>query len=297
MTTHYDVMRWQLLALAIGFFPGRALAAADLSANFSRARVLYEDRRYSEARAAFRELARDQPENIELNFYLGRLALWFDEETAALSHLERAVKAAPREARIYHALGDAYGLMAQRANLLLKLGWARKCLASYRHAVELEPKNVAYRWGLVGYGCAAPGIVGGGCELALAEAEEIGRLDPANGRVARATVYLLKRDAPAAFALFDGVLAGNADDFLALYQVGRCAALSGERLGRGRTALERCLRLTPPSGDGMPTLASVHHRLGNILEKLGDPAGAQAHYATALALQPDFRADKESLRN
>jgi tetratricopeptide (TPR) repeat protein len=208
MTTHYDVMRWQLLALAIGFFPGRALAAADLSANFSRARVLYEDRRYSEARAAFRELARDQPENIELNFYLGRLALWFDEETAALSYLERAVKDAPREARIYHALGDAYGLMAQRANLLLKLGWARKCLASYRHAVELEPKNVAYRWGLVGYGCAAPGIVGGGCELALAEAEEIGRLDPDNGRVARATVYLLKRDAPAAFALFDGVIAG-----------------------------------------------------------------------------------------
>ncbi|MCX6951134.1 MAG: tetratricopeptide repeat protein, partial [Verrucomicrobia bacterium] len=99
------------------------------------------------------------------------------------------------------------------------------------------------------------------------------------------------------FAEFDEVLRANADDFLALYQVGRAAALSGERLERGREALQRCLTLVPPSGDGMPTLASTHHRLGNILEKLGDRPGAQAHYAAALRLLPDFRPEKEALRN
>ena len=47
----------------------------------------------------------------------------------------------------------------------------------------------------------------------------------------------------------------------------------------------------------MPTLASVHHRLGNVLEKLGDEPGARRHYADAKRIQPDFRAEKEALRN
>jgi tetratricopeptide (TPR) repeat protein len=117
------------------------------------------------------------------------------------------------------------------------------------------------------------------------------------GRIAFATHYLCERKPAAAFAQFDDVLRENKNDFLALYQIGRCAALSGEQLERGRAALERCLTLSPPRGDGMPTLASTHHRLGNILEKMGDRAGAQGHYAAAVKMLPDFRAEKETLKN
>ncbi len=297
MTTRYDVMRWQLLALAVGLFPGRMVAAADLVASFSAARLLYEERRYAEARAAFHRLATDQPDNVEVNFHLGRLALWHDDGPAALRYLERALKAAPNEGRIHNALGDAYGLMAQQAHLLKKLSWAGKCLAAYEKAVELEPHMVAFRWSLVGYACVAPRIAGGSCERARAQAREIARLDATNGRTALATVYLAERKFAEAFAQFDEVLAREPDNFMALYQVGRCAALSGEQLERGRLALERCLRLVAPSGDGMPTLASVHHRLGNIREKLGNEAAARQHYAEALRVQPDFRAEKEALRN
>jgi tetratricopeptide (TPR) repeat protein len=297
MSAFYEVLKWQMLAVAVGLLPGGAARAADLAADFSTARLLYEERRYAEARDIFRKLAADQAESVELDFYLGRLALWFDDEREALDRLARAARAAPDEARIQNALGDAFGLAAQKAGLWAKLGWARKCRGAYERAVELDPRKSAYRWSLLGYHCVAPRIAGGGNDKAVAQAQAIAKADPMEGRIAVATILLSERRHAAAFALFDDVLRENADHFLALYQVGRCAALSGEQLERGRAALERCLLLVPPRGDGMPSLASAHHRLGNILDRQGDSAGAKKHYSAALKLLPDFRAEKESLRN
>ena len=297
MKTHPELMKWQVLALAIGLYPGLRLGAEDLSLGFSAARVLYEERRYAEARTAFGSLSRDQPNSIELNFYLGRLALWFDDEAVALAHLEKAARALPDDARVQNALGDACGLAAQKAGLLAKLGWARKCLQAYRRAAELEPAVAAYRWSLLGYYCVAPRIAGGGREQALAQAGEIAKLDPMGGRVARATLFLAENKPAEAFAQFDDVLRETPDDFMALYHIGRCAALSGGQLERGLAALQRCLRLAPPSGEGMPTWANVHHRLGEILARRGDHSGAEVHAAAARRIHPDFRAEKDALRN
>ncbi len=125
MNAIYEVLKWQMLAVAVGLWPGSGARAADLAADFSTARLLYEERRYAEARDIFRKLAAEQADSVELNFYLGRLALWFDDEREALDRLERAARAAPDEARIQNALGDAFGLAAQKAGLWAKLGWAR----------------------------------------------------------------------------------------------------------------------------------------------------------------------------
>ena len=264
------------LAAWIGLILGSAsvLIARESTEDFSRALHLYESRHYSEARTCFARLAVAHTNDPALDFYLGRLALWFDDAHEALAYLERAARNSPQDARIQNALGDAYGLMAQQAGLLAKLAWAKRCLAAYQHAIQLAPDNVAYRWSLVGYYCMAPFIAGGGHDKAFAEAAAIRKLDLASGRIAFATLFLAENNNDAAFGEFDAVLNNTPDDFLALYQIGRCAAMSGEQLSRGAAALRRCLRLTPPAGDGMPTHASAHFRLGNILEKQGDQVGA-----------------------
>lgn len=284
---------WVPLTLALGATFVRAHPSDDWDA----AVRLYETRCYSAAREAFGKIASARPDDPAVHFYLGRLALWFDDEPAARQHLERAVAAAPGEARLYNALGDAYALAARNAPLLSKFDWARRCKAAYDRAVAIEPGNVAYRWSLVAYYQLAPRLVGGGLARAHAEADTMARLEPMSGRIAQATLLLAEGRTGDAFALFDEVLRLQPDDFLALYHLGRCAALSGEQLDRGEAALRRCLELDPPVGDGQPTVASVHHRLGNILEKRGDHPGAEREYATARALQPDFRADKIALKN
>ncbi len=266
------------------------------AADFQVALACYREAHYSEARMRFERIAAGRPAEPELDFYLGRLALWFDDGAQGLAHLERAAQREPQSARIQNALGDAYGLAAQQANILAKFGWAKKCRAAYERAVELEPGNGDYRWSLLGYYFLAPRIAGGGLELAYAQAAEIKKIDPMSGRVAFATLYLAEKKTAQAFAEFDDVLARTPDDFMALYHVGRCAALSGEQLDRGIAALERCLALPPPPGEGKPRAVDVHYRLANLLEKKGELARARAEYAKSLRENPDFRPAKVALK-
>jgi tetratricopeptide (TPR) repeat protein len=163
--------------------------------------------------------------------------------------------------------------------------------------VRLAPDDAACHWGLLGYYCLAPIFAGGGYDKAFVQAAAIRKLDPVSGRVAFATVYLAEGRNGAAFAEFDSALRSAPDDFFTLYHIGRCAALSGEQLDRGAAALRRCLRLTPPEGEDMPTEASVHFRLGNILAKQGNKAAAEVEYVAASRAQPDFRSEKIQLKN
>lgn len=282
---------WCLLLLVVAG-PARAVPRVGLEQAFA----LYEACNYSAARAAFASLARDAAGDPDIEFHLGRLALWFDDCDEALSRLEKLAARTPGDARVFNALGDAYGLAAQKAPLLAKLGWARKCRTAYERAVELAPRNPAHRWSLLGFYLIAPRIAGGSRDSAYAQAAEIEKLDPANGRIAFATIHLAERNYDAAFALFESVLRINPDDFLANYHVGRCAAVSGERLDAGLSALRRCLKLTPPGGDGYPTQANVRSRMGDILAKQGRAAEAADSYAAAKLLNPDFNAAKTALR-
>ncbi len=283
-----------VLAACAGLAVAAHAAPAD---DFESALTFYRQARYGEARRIFARLAAERPEDPALDFYLGRLALWFDDGAEALTRLERAARREPASARVQNALGDAYGLAAQQAGLLAKFSWAMKCKAAYERAVELEPGNCNYHWSLLGYDLVAPRIAGGGVDLARGQAAEIEKLDPMNGRIALATIALGEKKFAAAFAEFDDVLRRSPDDFMALYQVGRCAALSGQQLDRGIAALRRCLDLPAPEGEGKPGAADIHYRLAELLEKKGDAAGARAEYARAARENPDFRPAKVALRN
>ena len=134
-------------------------------------------------------------------------------------------------------------------------------------------------------------------DKAYAQAAEIRRLDPAGGHVAFATLYLTDNRYASAFAEFDPVLHDSPNDFLALYHIGRCAALSGQQLDRGIAALRRCLILPEPTADGMPSFSNVHYRLGNLLEIKGCADEAKLEYAQASAANADFRPAKVALKN
>jgi predicted Zn-dependent protease len=283
-----------LLAWLVLPWPAAGAAEPNRGAPWREALDHYERGDYAAARAGFRRLSGG--EDPELDFYLGRLALWFDDGPEALERLGRAVQLRPDSARVQNAWGDACGLAAQTSGLLAKPRWALRCVQAYQRAAALEPDNPHWRWSLLGYYCLAPRLVGGGMERARAEADTLRRLDPAEGRIAHATLWLSAGQAAKAFAEFDAVLAENPDDFLALYHVGRCAAVSGQQVERGVAALRRCLQLEPPTGEGRPRLASVHHRLGELLARQGDAAAATRAQAEALRLQPDFRAAKVALR-
>lgn len=270
-----------------------ASAALDPAA-YTAAVELYAQRKPLEAQKAFESLAATAPDHADIQFYLGRLALQRNDPEKAVAYLEKAVALSPKDSRMQHRLGDAYGLTAQQAGLFSKMSWAGKCHTAYEKAVELDPKNIDARWSLMEYCRQAPGIVGGGNDKALVQALEIKKLNVARGRIAVALVYASDKKYDLAFGEFEEALKANPADYMALFQTGRLAASSGERLDRGLEVLRQCVALTPPAGQPGP--AAAHWRIGNILEKKRDQPGARAAYEAAVALDPKFTPAIESLK-
>lgn len=256
---------------------------------------LYKERQSAEATQAFTALAVADPANSEVQSYLGRLALQTGGDPAvAVAHLEKAIALKPSESRYHQQLGDAYGLSAQKAGVFSKMGWAKKCVAAYQRAVELDPANVDAHVSLTEYYRQAPSMVGGGMDKAYAQAEKIKQLDPARGLTVLATLYVSDKKFSEAFAIYEEQLKTTPDLYSALYQIGRLAALSGERVERGIATLRQCLTQTPLAGQ--PGHAPANWRLGQLLEKQNDKAGARACYEAALTIDPKFTQATESLK-
>jgi tetratricopeptide (TPR) repeat protein len=270
-----------------------AVAPAAEPADFAAARALFEANRPLEARRAFEALAAAEPSSADVHYYLGRLALGRDEVDTAVRELERAEALDPVSARIHQSLGDAYGYSAMRAGIMSKFSLATKCLAEFQRASELDPGNLDTHARLLEYYSRAPWIAGGGDDKARAEAAKIEALDPRRGHEAYAALYLADGEYDLALAELDGALKTAPDDYVALYQVGQLAAVSGQHLDRGLASLRHCLKIKAPQG--APSHSAAQWRLGNILEKKGDPAGARVAYEAALKLNPKYKPASDAL--
>jgi len=262
------------------------LAAGSLAraATFDEAQALYRTKRYAEARQVFEQVAAAEPGNAAAAYHLGQLALMRNDEAEAIRWLEKATALTPQSAPYFQALGDAYGLAAQKAGLFSKPGLARKCRLAYEKAVALEPDNISARYALFTFYRQAPGIAGGGLEKARTQAEEIRKRDPVRGTIALAEVNVIEKKYDDAFVALADLRRRHPEAWDAAYQFGRAAAMSGQRLDEGAAALNEYLAHTPDE-DQAP-LWAAHWRLGVIFEKKGNLPAARTEYAAALRLNP-----------
>ena len=304
--------------LALPFAHGAEPTAPTLA----EARELYTARRDAEAQAAFERILAADPANHDAVYHLGRLAKRRGDWATAAKHFEHCTALIPTTALYWADLADAYGKLATNAGLFAQLGWARKCRAALEKAIALAPEDLEYRRGLAEFYEKAPGIAGGGRDKALAQAAEIARRDAyagaqltggiqfrarnwAEAETAFLAAATLRPDAAEpiaalgllytdqgrhaeAFAQFDRLLARQPDDFAALYQLGRVAAVSGQRLADGAAALHRYLAQPNLPGE-LPRPQHAHYRFGQILARQGDPAAARAAFEAALQLDPKFK--------
>lgn len=226
--------------------------AATDPAQLDAARALYRDARLDEAKQAFQAIAQSDPANVDAPLHLGWIALRRGDHEAAVAILEPLVQRVPERADCHHALGDAYGLSAQRAGLFSKLGWAKKCKAEYQRAIELAPDNVRYRRSLFEFHRQAPSIAGGGADLALAEANEIKRIDPVQGHLALATLHYAEKKYALALAEYQAVAELEPDQIehhqrlFEFYRQGPGLALGG--LEKAQAEAGAILRLDPVQG-------------------------------------------------
>lgn len=281
-----------LLLSLVWFARAGAATVADptpLQAELAAANALLQERKIPEARAAFEKILAASPNNPSAHSSIALLACEDGDWEKALRHASKAIGTEPNHAHHQYVWGAANGIAALKSGVFAKLGHAKKCLAAYKRAVELEPESIQYRWALLNYYQQAPGVAGGDKALAYAQAEEIKKLDPERGRQALVQVYMSDKKYELAFAEYDELLRRNPDDHGVLYQFGRLTLMSGQRLDEGMAAFRHCLTLPPPNQNAALMRADLHWRLGNVWEAKNQLDDARKEYNASLKENPAFR--------
>jgi len=272
--------------------------------------------------------ARIFAEDATALFAQGRDLMRRDQFAAAVPLFEKCVAAEPANSKFHQWLARALGLQAARDGIMSSVLALRKVKAELEKAISLDPRNLEARQDLAIMYRALPGIIGGSKAKAAEQVAIIRKDDPAlaaqlegdflaadnkynealaaygesarlNARpiiyVRMALIHHQKKEWDKAFAALERSLALDANYPLALYQIGRTAAFSGQQLDRG----EKCLRtyIAMPVRQNLedPAIPSAHVRLGNILEKKGNPGEARAEYEAALKIDPTHKQAREAL--
>jgi tetratricopeptide (TPR) repeat protein len=312
-------------------FTACALAAAPLGARGSKSDEgvrLFDARRLAEARSVLEEAVAEDSGDARAASYFGRVLLAEGEVDRATEWMSKSVALEESNAEYHLWLGRAYGSAAMRANVLKQPGLARKVKKEFERASQLDPDNLEARFGLIEYYLRAPGVMGGSRKKAEEQAREIrkrnalegyrafGRLaehgkdfDQALREYGRAAAEFPDQAGPSywigalharnkeyakAFEVYEKLLERDPRPMAACYEIGRVAALSGQRLERGEECLKLYLQHDPQPDE--PTLASAHYRLGLLFEKKGSRDLARREYSAALALEPAHPEAREALK-
>lgn len=281
--------------------------------------------RDSRAAPAIAALLKAAPRSADAHILQARLLLQQGKGDDAVDAAGEAVELAPDSAQAQYWLGNAYGYQITRVGMMSKSFMAPKLRDAFERAIALDPNLHDARGNLMEYYLQAPAVVGGSVDKARAQAAELAKRDPPRGHYARARLamhdkqpevaakaYLAAWEArpenvtyrmaaglvlqetrqwDRAFGLYGAWTAEDPKAAPAWYQLGRTAALSGQRLDVGAGALKTYLAL--PLAPGQPPLHHAWYRLGQLQAKAGDKPAARGSFEKALKGEPgnaDFKA-------
>lgn len=270
---------------------------------------------------------RTAPQNADSYNLLCRAYYALQKWDAAISACQQAVELQPNNSTYHLWLGRAYGEKADVSNFITAIGLAKKVRSEFERAVQLSPDNVDARTDLAEFYLEAPGIVGGGKDKAVAQAETLSKLNPAKahwvgGRIAEkhkdyATAereYRAEVDAshnsPEAWldlALFYRHMNRLDDMQQAIARATAAQTNQSEVLVDGAETLMRAGRDYPGAIQMLRRyLASqatveqapafkAHYLLGTLLEKQGDIQAAMQEYRAALSMAKSYSLAQEAL--
>ncbi len=280
-----------------------------------------------EAVQVLEQQVRQAPNDAASHNLLCRAYFVMEDWDRGISSCERARDLDPQNSLYYLWLGRVYGEKADRANFLSAAGLAKKVRSAFERAVELSPTSWEARADLGEFYVDAPGIVGGGKDKALEQANALMPLKPGKaywllGRIAEKS----KDNTDAERQYRAGIAATHSgarawaelgiffrhtnrlddmekalrelesaplDDHLALMDAASLIVRTGRDPQLGIRLLHRYFSSgTVEEGPAF----RAHEYLGQLLERQGDHRAAAQEYHAALALYHNYRRAEEGLK-
>jgi tetratricopeptide (TPR) repeat protein len=296
-----------LLLLILPLFAG----AQSTDAEFA---PLLKDRKVAEVeKLANERIALNAKDDVAIWYLASVVANDTAKRGAVIDKAEACTKALPSSAKCHQALGRLYGAAAMSSGMMDGIKYASRIKDEFAKAVELAPMNFDARRDLNQFYLQAPGIAGGSVRKAIANCDEHGKINVAQGKLLRAEVHIYEKEfdkaeailttlkqtsdevvvrtLPQAWAslgfamigdkqagkaqsLFERLIALDMESAMLHFGLGR-AQLENNAVDAAIASMERALKL-----DGK---LSAHYRLGIAYQTKGDKPKAIAalqHFLT-----------------
>jgi tetratricopeptide (TPR) repeat protein len=313
-----------LLAAACALYASPARCAQNVLADAQRE---FNAGHYHKAVDVLTVAASKAPDDAPLHFLLGECYYELREFTRAVSSFERSVQIAPNESEYHDWLGKADGRRAEETIFLSAMSWARKTHKEFEIAVRLNPSNFQAQRDLIRFEIYAPSIVGGGDDRALKHIEDLEKIDPLQGQLARGELFATKKRFTEADAVFAKILESNTDRIGVYFEA---ADYYRDRMNPGKMAeavaaaekidsedrrlkfyrgvllvaqkqnpaeaesLLRSYISTVPDNSDLPAHSQALEWLGKLHESQGKFSEAAENYRAALELDPHNKSIEEA---
>lgn len=229
----------KLLALVI-------LAAMPAMANEATPSALLKNGHYKRAKVLAEQRLRSNPNDAEANYALARFREAQGDLDAAEPLAEKACQLDPKNAEYRYLLAGIYGQKADKANIFKAPGLAKKFKAGAEQAIQLDPKYIEPRMGLIQFHMQAPGIVGGDKSKAPVLADEIAKIDPARGYLARAAIAIREKQTAGLGDLYRKAVEANPKNYQALMTLSSFYGSDQQKnYGEAERLAREALRLEP----------------------------------------------------
>ncbi|WP_224489021.1 tetratricopeptide repeat protein [Robertkochia flava] len=231
------------------------------------------------------------PQDPKVYEMLGDLYGLQKEWDEALENYKALLEFDSKNANYHFKVGGVYGMMALE-NKLKALGILDDIKFHFARAAELDKKHLESRWALIELYLELPGIVGGSYAKAYAYAEELYRIAPVEGYLAKGYIEDYRDNLGKARESFTQAAAhmsriNNTYPRENIhYQFGKIASKYGINMEEGLRHLRHYeSRYNPYSRIG---LEWIYYHMAMIYKSLNEPENAMAYIQKSLRVVPGF---------
>ncbi|MEM8486367.1 MAG: tetratricopeptide repeat protein [Bacteroidota bacterium] len=289
----------------------------------------YESAQYDRAETILAAVQKNDPQNADAAYYLGRTLMNQDRPDKAIEHFEKATSLDNTKAEYEYWLSNAVFIQINEVGALKKMRYAKKGKAAIDRCLELDQDFAECHLANSNYYYQAPRIAGGDKDKAWHHAKRYHELKPIEGTSHLVERHIREEQPEKAEALIASLLATYPDNIEALkragwyyrwqkkydaafdvfeksvtidkeaasmsfYDIAKTAIAAESRLDRGIEALE--IYMTLPMRPYQPSHASALWRMGMLHELKGSAAEAKSAYQKALSLDPEHEQAKKALK-
>jgi tetratricopeptide (TPR) repeat protein len=146
---------------------------------------LYQQNKKQEAKEIFSTIYKKNTKNYLAIEYLGDIAFQQQKWDDAIGYFKILIQNFPKNANYNYKFGGAFGMKAKNVNKFKALGMIETIQNAFEKAAALDANHIDSRWALVHFYLEIPAIIGGSEKKAQKSANELLKISPVDGYLAK----------------------------------------------------------------------------------------------------------------